>query len=161
VTVTVRRAADGDVEAMSRVLTASITELCVADHGGNPAAIARWTANKTPEEVTKMLAALGTDLFIAEREGAVAAVGCIVGTSEIGLNYVHPDHRFMGVSKALLDAMEESMRARGVGEAALVSTVTAHRFYLAAGWEDVGGQEARFGMTCFPMRKTLRRQDIS
>ena len=154
-TITIRRATDADVEAMSAVLVASITELCGGDHGGDPAAIVRWTANKTPEEVAKMLAAPDTELFVAERDGAVAAVGCIVGTSEIGLNYVHPDHRFTGVSKALLDAMEETIRARGAGEATLVSTATAHRFYLSAGWEDAGEPEAHFGMTCYPMRKRL------
>ena len=44
----VRRAEPDDVLAMSRVLTASIIELCAADHGNDPAAIAAWTRNKTP-----------------------------------------------------------------------------------------------------------------
>ena len=143
---------------MSEVLVASIRELCVDDHGGDLAAVARWTANKTPDEIARMLAAPGTEMFVAERDGVVAAVGCIVGTAEIGLNYVHPDHRFRGVSKALLEAMEETIGARGAREAALVSTATAHRFYLAAGWEDAGEPEPRFGMTCFSMRKSLRGQ---
>jgi GNAT superfamily N-acetyltransferase len=154
--IRVRRAAPADIGAMSDVLTASIRELCIEDHGGRPAAIAHWVANKTPDEMARMLAAPGTEMFVAERDGVVAAVGCIIGTAEIGLNYVHPGQRFMGVSKALLEAMEETIRARGADEAVLVSTATAHRFYLAAGWEDAGEPEPHFGMTCHPMRKTLR-----
>lgn len=156
--ILVRLAGPGDAGAMSEVLTASIRELCGEDHRNDPAAVARWTANKTPAAVAAMMVAGNASFFIAERDGVIAAVGCIVGTAEIGLNYVHPDHRFMGVSKALLDAMEEAIAARGAEEAALVSTITAHRFYLAAGWQDVGEAEARFEMTCYPMRKSLRGQ---
>ncbi|HEV7277941.1 MAG TPA: GNAT family N-acetyltransferase [Devosiaceae bacterium] len=153
--VTVRAARPADVEAMSEVLTASIRDLCEPDHGGDAEAIARWTANKTPEAVAAMLADDNLRFYVAERDGAVAAVGCIIGRSEIGLNYVHPAHRFAGASKALLAAMEAAIRAEGGEEAPLVSTVTAHRFYLAAGWEDGGPPEQRFQVACQPMCKRL------
>jgi GNAT superfamily N-acetyltransferase len=140
---------------MSAVLTASIRELCGPDHRGDPEAIARWTANKTPEAVAAMLADEKLRFYVAEHDGTVAAVGCIIGRSEIGLNYVHPAHRFAGLSKTLLAAMEAAIRAAGADEARLVSTVTAHRFYLAAGWEDDGPSEQRFEVACQPMRKRL------
>src|SRR5690606_26189715 len=54
--ITIRPATEADVPAMSRVLTASITELCGADHGNDPDRIARWTANKNVEGVRSMLA---------------------------------------------------------------------------------------------------------
>ena len=53
--ITVRRAAEADIPAMSEVLTRSITELCALDHKHDPAAIAAWTANKTPEGVRRIL----------------------------------------------------------------------------------------------------------
>ena len=47
-------------------------------------------------------------------------------------------HRFAGVSKALLAAMEEALLAAALATAPLISTVTAHRFYRSMGWSDVG-----------------------
>lgn len=136
--IVVRRATLADVPAMSRLLIASITQLCTADHKGDPQAIANWTRNKTIDGVTAMLEAPENRMFVAERDGVIAAVGCVVGDDEIGLNYVDPAHRFMGVSRALLAAMEAAMREGGATEGRLKSTSTAHRFYLDAGWTDVG-----------------------
>lgn len=138
---------------MSRLLTRSIAELCAADHRDDPAIVARWTANKTVPGVEKMLANEGISLLVAERDGALAAVGAIIEPDTIGLNYVDPDHRFAGVSKALLEAMEGELRARGVVQGKLHSTETAHLFYLDAGWQDAGQPEEGFGMRDYPMRK--------
>jgi GNAT superfamily N-acetyltransferase len=153
--ITVRPATEADVAAMSAVLTASITELCTADHRGDPATVRRWTANKTPEGVRAMLANQSARMFVAERDGAVVAVGSILAGAEIGLNYVLPAQRFSGISRALLEHMEAAMRAAGASEAHLTSTVTAHRFYRDAGWEDDGPPQDHGGLTCQPMRKRL------
>lgn len=136
--IRIRPAEAGDVPAMSAVLIASITELCAADHRGDPKAIAAWTANKTAAGVAAMLEAPANRLFVAERNGAIAAVGCVIGKDEIGLNYVHPAHRFRGVSRTLLAAMETHMRGSGATEGRLKSTITAHAFYRANGWLDTG-----------------------
>lgn len=133
--ISVRPARAADVAVMSRVLIASITELCEADHGGDPGRIATWTANKTPEGVRAMLAHPELQMLVAERNGVVAAVGAVRG-SEIARNYVAPEHRFAGVSKALLAALEAALRESGVRRAELTSTRTARSFYRAAGWSD-------------------------
>jgi GNAT superfamily N-acetyltransferase len=148
--IVVRPAAEADVPAMSDVLTASIRDLCRADHHDNPEMVARWTANKTIEGVRAMLANPNARMFVAEHGGKIAAVGSILGADEIGLNYVHPAHRFRGVSKALLEAMESDLRNGGVAEAKLTATTTAHRFYL-----DAGLPEDHAGLVCYPMRKRL------
>lgn len=153
--ITVRRAAEADIARMSEVLTASITELCGLDHGNDPAAIAAWTANKTPEGVRRILENPEVTMFVAERDGVVAAVGCVQGSNEIGLNYVHPAHRFRGVSRALLAAMEQSMREAGVTEATLKATQTAHEFYRANGWQDAGDLYTGRWIDAWPMRKSL------
>lgn len=153
--ITVRRAVLADVPAMSRVLIASITELCTDDHKGDPQAIASWTRNKTLEGVTAMLEAPDNRMFVAERDGAVAAVGCVVGDDEIGLNYVDPAHRFKGVSRALLDAMEAAIRETGATEGRLESTRTAHQFYLDAGWNDAGPLYTGRFTDAWQMRKAL------
>jgi GNAT superfamily N-acetyltransferase len=150
--IRVRAATLADAEAMSDVLVASITALCVADHHNRPEAVSRWLANKTPDGVRQWFATAGNRLFVVERDGAIAATGAINDKREIILNYVSPEHRFAGVSSALLAAMEAAL---GAGEATLTSTATAHRFYLARGWVDAGEIERYAGMSAYPMRKLL------
>lgn len=154
--ITVRPARMADAEAMSRVLIASITELCTADHGNDAAIIAAWTRNKTADSVGRMIANPEGTMLVAERGGKIAAVGCILAPDEIGLNYVAPAHRLQGVSRALLGAMEALLQQRGVTLARLTSTATAHQFYLGAAWEDAGPEDrTRPGMVAYPMHKRL------
>lgn len=153
--ILVRPATKADIPAMSATLITSITELCVPDHRNDSEAIARWTANKTPAGVTAMLTAPGNQLLVAERDGEIAAVGCVMGGNEIGLNYVHPAHRFKGVSRALLTAMEDVMRQAGTTEGRLNATTTAHQFYLDAGWIDTGPVYTGRWIDAYPMTKQL------
>jgi GNAT superfamily N-acetyltransferase len=151
----VRKARPGDVPDMSRVLIASITELCAQDHNNDPQAIAAWTTNKTEAGLRQMLDAFDTELYVAERENRVVAVGGLSG-DDIILNYVDPAHRRTGASRALLDAMERVLEDRGIHVARLTSTVTARDFYLSQGWvEDGPPRDGRF-IAAFPMRKVLR-----
>jgi GNAT superfamily N-acetyltransferase len=153
--ITIRPAVPADAAAMSAVLTASIRELCSADHRNDPEILAGWLHNKTPDMVQRMLDRPGAQFLVAERDGEVAAVGCLNGADEIGLNYVSPAYRFQGVSKALLAALEDRIRASGATLGKLTSTGTAHRFYLANGWQDAGPAEADRSMLCYPMQKRL------
>jgi GNAT superfamily N-acetyltransferase len=153
--IIIRPAVEADIPAMSAVLTQSIAELCSADHRGDPDTIARWTANKTVEGVRAMLGDPRAQLFVAESGGKIAAVGSINDGNRIGLNYVGPPHRFRGVSKALLAAMEDDMRGRGVREATLESTATARQFYTACGWVEAEAPSVGRFITDYPMRKRL------
>lgn len=153
--ISIRPALPADAPAMSAVLIASIRDLCSADHRNDREILAGWLRNKTPDMVLKMLERPGAQFLVAEQDGEVAAVGCLNGPDEIGLNYVAPAHRFQGVSKALLAALEERIRASGATLGKLSGTGTAHRFYLANGWQDAGPAEADRGMLCYPMKKQL------
>ena len=73
--IIVRPAVPADVPGMSRVLIASITELCSLDHHDDPAAIAAWTANKTVDGVAAMLHEAQNQLLVAQLGGEIAAVG--------------------------------------------------------------------------------------
>lgn len=150
-----RLATRADIPAMSRVLIASITELCDADHGDDPEIIDHWTSNKTPDGIARWFDNPENTLYVAERLGEVAAVGCTASDGSIRVNYVAPAHRFRGVSKALLAAMEEDLRTKGTAEAHLESTQTAHRFYLSAGWVDAGAIDAGGRVPGYPMHKRL------
>jgi hypothetical protein len=47
------------------------------------------------------------------------------------------------------------LRDAGHAEARLVSTITAHRFYLDAGWIEDGPPDTTGFATSYPMRKRL------
>ena len=151
----VRRATPDDVPAMSGVLTDSITDLCVADHGNDPDKLAAWTRNKTPEGVAAMLANPHGQLFVAELDGVVVAVGAISGNGGITLNYVAPAARFRGVSKAMLAVLEAELKTLGFAEGRLEATATARRFYESAGWVADGPQAEGRMVNGHPMRKAL------
>jgi GNAT superfamily N-acetyltransferase len=154
--IDVRRALPADVPAMSRVLIASITELCHADHRGDPAVIASWTRNKVPESVARWVEHPDLVMLVATVDGEVAAVGSLNGPDEIGLNYVSPAFRFRGVSSALLAGLETAMRERGTEVGKLTSTQTAHDFYRRRGWLDAGAPELGHNVPGYPMQKVFR-----
>lgn len=153
--ITVRVAEAADALAMSRVLVASITQLCAPDHRNDPTVIAAWTRNKSPESISVWVADPQKHVLLAEAAGGIVAVGCLNSASEIGLNYVDPTHRFAGVSTLILAALEDAMRARGTTLGLLTSTSTAHRFYLSRGWRDTGPAQLEGTVASYPMSKAL------
>jgi GNAT superfamily N-acetyltransferase len=152
----IRDAVPGDAAAACDVLRRSITELCVADHRNDPAILAQWLANKTPEIVASWIAQPARSVLVAVDEGAILAVGGVSDQGEITLNYVSPEARFRGVSRALLGALEARAKERGNRRCHLVSTQTARQFYLATGYVEDGPPQGKFGTSSsFPMSKTL------
>ena len=82
--------------------------------------------------------------------------GGVRDDGEITLNYVAPKARFRGVSSALLNALEVSAVDRGARGFTLLSTETAHRFYLSRGYRDMGPLLGRFGTAAsYSMSKML------
>jgi GNAT superfamily N-acetyltransferase len=156
----IRDATPADAVKACEVIRASITELCIADHQQNPDVLARWLASKTPENVAAWAVAAGSSLLVAVEDDAVLAVGGVKDDGEITLNYVAPGARFRGVSAALLKALEARAAEGGVIEATLLSTETAHRFYLSRGYHDAGPPQGKFGTTSsYPMAKELGRAE--
>ena len=153
--IAIRPATEADVPAMSRVMIASITELCHADHRGDAAVIARWTANKVPESVARWVAHPDLVMLVAVVDDQIAAVGSLNHPDEIGLNYVAPEFRFRGISRAMVEALEQAMRQQGATVGTLTSTQTAHAFYRALGWEDSGPPDLGHNIPGYPMRKVL------
>lgn len=157
----IRDAAPGDAEAACAVLRASIIELCEPDHGNDQVLLERWLANKQPEIVAGWIARADNSVRVAVENGhAIVAVGSVTDDGEITLNYVAPNARFRGVSRALLSALEARAAERGNTECRLHSTETAHRFYLANGYADVGEPSRKFGMNSgYPMSRRIARRD--
>jgi GNAT superfamily N-acetyltransferase len=152
----IRDADIADAAAACEVLRRSIVELCTIDHRGDAAILARWLANKTPENVARWIADPLSRVLVATEADAILAVGAVTDGGEITLNYVSPDARFRGVSRALLAALEATASARGNEVCTLLSTETARRFYLAAGYVEQGPPQGKFGTSgSYPMAKRL------
>jgi GNAT superfamily N-acetyltransferase len=152
----VRNATSDDGPAACEVMRRSIAELCVADHRNDPAILARWLSNKTPEIFCEWIRR-GNSLMVAVKHERILAVGCVTDAGEITLNYVSPDARFRGVSKGLLEALERRAIELGNNRFQLESTETARRFYLARGYIERGPAGRKFGTSSgYPMSKIVR-----
>jgi GNAT superfamily N-acetyltransferase len=152
----IRTAVREDAIEVCKVVRMSIEKLCVADHQGDEATLDRWLANKTPETVACWLTnADNINLVAVDDSDAILAAGCVRRDGTVLLNYVSPDARFRGISSALLTALEDAARSEGNDWCVLESSRTAHRFYMERGYCDVGEPGFKFGLTTFPMRKSL------
>jgi GNAT superfamily N-acetyltransferase len=155
----IRDAVPNDAPAACEVMRRSISELCEADHRNDPEILRRWLANKTPEIVGSWIIKPGNSVLVAVDDSSVLAVGSVTDAGEITLNYVSPDARFRGVSRAMLTALEARARERRAYRCTLLSTETAHRFYRSAGYIDDGAPQGKFGTTAsYPMSKRLTGQ---
>ena len=154
----IRQATIEDAPAACEVLRRSIVELCIADHHNNPAILERWLANKTPGIVASWIANPGNMMLVAVGDGVILGVGSVTGAGEITLNYVSPDARFHGVSKAVIAALEERAMQQGNARCHLLSTETARGFYHRVGYIEDGPPVGKFGSTgSYPMSKALGR----
>jgi GNAT superfamily N-acetyltransferase len=152
----IRDAVAGDAAAACEVLRRSISELCVADHGNDATILAKWLSNKTPEIVGSWIAQPGNSMLVAVEGGTILGVGSVTDKGEINLNYVSPDARFRGVSRALMAALEARAMERGSVQCTLISTETARRFYLSAGYTEDCPPICKFGTRgSYPMSKRL------
>jgi GNAT superfamily N-acetyltransferase len=152
----IRDAVPADAVAACEVLRRSIAELCVADHHNDPVILGHWLSNKTPEIVASWIAKPGNSVLVAVAEDTILAVGAVTDGGEITLNYVSPDARFQGVSRALLAALEARAIERGNTRCTLISTATARRLYQSASYVQDGPPQRKFGATAsYPMSKRL------
>jgi GNAT superfamily N-acetyltransferase len=152
----IRDARIEDAEAACLVMRRSIAELCEADHHNDRAILERWLENKTPEIFVSWITQPGNSLLVATRDDGILAVGSVTDTGQITLNYVSPDERFRGVSRALLQALEARALARGNSRCTLSSTSTALRFYKSNGYKVDGSPAGNFGTgSGYPMSKLL------
>jgi GNAT superfamily N-acetyltransferase len=127
-------------------------------HRNDPAILARWLSNKTPENVSVWIARPDASMLVAVDGGAIVAVGMVTDAGEIILNYVSPDARFRGASRTLLAALEAGAAERGAGQCRLESTETAYRFYRANGYVEDAAPSEKFGMSSgYRMAKSLPR----
>lgn len=132
----IRRAEPDDAVSICTIIRKSIEILCTPDHHNNAKILGPWLENKTPEVISGWIAGNPEGYIVYEVDGMIAAVGAYTPQGHILLNYIHPDYRFRGISKKILAAMEQEISKAGLSFATLVSTVTAHDFYISQGYLD-------------------------
>ena len=147
-TLKIRRAMTDDAPQACAVIRRSIIELCNLDHGGDETFLTKWLSNKTVENVSKWI--LQSQFFVAEEAGQIVGAASMTGSGMITLNYVAPDARFRGVSKALMLSMEENARTLGLAECHLESSQTALRFYQELGY--VKSETSSFLLSAHPLQ---------
>jgi GNAT superfamily N-acetyltransferase len=152
----IRDAKVEDAEVACLVMRRSISEPCEADRRNDKGILESWLENKTPEIFSSWIKQPGNSLLVAAEGSKILAVGSVTDAGQITLNYVSPDVRFQGVSRALLRALEERAIERGNTRCTLTSTETALRFYKSNGYTTDGQPVGNFG-TSFghPMSKML------
>jgi GNAT superfamily N-acetyltransferase len=152
----IRDAREEDAVAACNVVRRSITELCHADYEGDSTTLALWLANKTPDNMRRWIAGPESHVLVATESGEVVGVGALQSSGKIMLNYVSPDARFRGVSKALIGQLEAKAARLGIRECTLESTATARRLYRALGYRHTGPPRPGFGISpCYPMAKQI------
>ena len=152
----IRDARIEDADAACLVMRRSIAELCEADHNNDSAILERWLGNKTPEIFASWMRQPGNSLLVAAEKNNILAVGAVTDAGQITLNYVSPDVRFRGISRALLRALEARALERGNTRCTLTSTETALQFYKSNGYTAEGRPVGNFGTSSgYPMSKVL------
>ena len=127
----VRAATPADAAQACTIIRRSITELCVVDHESDEH-LAKWLSNKSPENVARWIT---TNYYVvAEDAGVLLGVAGMNDTGKIVLNYVSPDARFRGVSKAMMQHLADRAVGLGLSECVLETNRTALQFYLARGY---------------------------
>jgi len=152
----VRDANEQDADDCCFVVRHSISELCILDHQGDATTLELWLANKTPANMQRWIRE--HHVLVAVFGTAISGVAGMTARGEIILNYVSPNARFQGVSKALLRGLERRAQHLRIPLLKLQSTATAMHFYRALGYTASGAPTKGFGVTMGqPMQKHLRK----
>lgn len=139
-TISIRDGVDEDASEAIGVVRRSIAELCSADHHDDPRELTAWLRNKTEEAWRLWVARRDARVLVAEIDSEIIGVGMVDRRGKVLLNYVRPDARLRGVTKAMLASLEREARGMGAASCCLESTETAKRFYVARGYASVDGR---------------------
>lgn len=134
-TITILPAKAQHAPIILKLRCASITELCYADHGGEVEALDEWANNKTLDDMLTLIESLDCHMIVAKLNDEIAGMGSVNQHGRILMNYVDPEFRFKGVSKAIMAALEDYIRSGGRQQASLESSKTALEFYQSCGWK--------------------------
>ena len=138
--IEIRRAAEGDADAISRIIVRALRETNAKDYP--PEVISTLVLNFAPERVALLIA--NRQVYTAIVEGIVIGTASLQG-SVVRTVFVDPDHQGKGMGARLMDVVESLARARSITRLSLRSSITAHGFYKKLGYvpirEELHGRE--------------------
>lgn len=142
----IRIATSTDAFAACDVLRRSIVECCVLDHRNDPAILAAWLGNKTPQMVAHWFGSPTNFSLVAIERDEVVGVALLTRAGKLALCYLLPEARGRGAGKALLARMEEQARAWCIRAVQLHSTASAEAFYAHHGYIRSGNVRSPYGV---------------
>ncbi|WP_336619655.1 GNAT family N-acetyltransferase [Mesorhizobium sp. WSM4983] len=125
----IRRAGEGDAEAVSRVIVAALRKNNARDYG--PEIIARVEQSFSPSAVLQLFKK--RQVFVAVCGDKIVGTAGLDGTTVRSV-FVDPEFQGRGVGSRLMLEIEEAARANGATVLTVPSSVTAERFYFRLGF---------------------------
>lgn len=159
-----RSAIPSDAIAAIEVVRRSISKSCTADHRNDPATLARWLANKTPETFRAWISNPVNFCVVEEADQRIQGVGLVRTSGEVLLFYVAPDFQRRGMGRRIHAALEAQAVDWSLPELQLESTAAARPFYESLGYRATGPSRPVFGvLRTWPYAKRLqpRRRPVS
>lgn len=142
----IRIATPTDAFAACDVLRRSIVECCALDHRNDPAILAAWLGNKTPQTVSAWFSSPTNFSLVALERGEVVGVALLTRAGKLALCYLLPEARGRGAGKALLARIEAQARLWCIRAVQLHSTATAQAFYAHHGYTGAGQVRSPYGV---------------
>ena len=130
-----------DANTAINVVRQSIRGLCAADHRNDPAILARWLANKTPERFRVWTSDPANFCVLEEVEQRVQGVGLVYRSSEVLLFHVAPGFRRRGMGRRIHAALESQAVRWALSELQLESTEAARPLHESLRYQII--REAR------------------
>lgn len=153
--INIRLARPADASHIRDVHVASVHTLCAKDY--TPEQLTAWT-DREPEAYRTRMDQPDGAFLVAEWGKKIVGFSSLLGEEVLSL-YVHPDHAGRGVGGALMDAIEEAARKKGVVVLRLNSSLTAVPFYEKRGYRNVRPSLFHLpngvDIPCFAMTKRL------
>jgi GNAT superfamily N-acetyltransferase len=153
----IRSAQEADAAKICEVLIRSVKEICAKDYNDDPAFIAQWCSNKTPDIVASWIRDPDNYFVLSEHRyyGVVGVAMYRRSEAYIYLCYVVPEGLNKGLGSKLLKALEAEAVRLGNKELSLDSTITARNFYKKHGYVEQDGPGPLDNEPFFPMKKSL------
>lgn len=133
----IRQAVVSEAQAIIALHSDTVRRVNSADY--SPEQIGRWIG-KRRVEITESMIQQGQYWGCVDEMGKLLGVGNLSEHEIKGL-YIHADYLREGIGSALLARMEQELRARGVLESQVDSTLTAAGFYRKMGYVEVGRKQ--------------------
>jgi L-amino acid N-acyltransferase YncA len=159
----IRTAEPGDEAAIHLAHMRSIREVCVKDHG--PEEIKGWGNRELGERWTQEIK--NHFVCVIEKEETIFGLGYIriyekddqSKSAYLHALYLTPEVIGQGYGKQILSKLFEAAKNAEAKEIILESSITAHAFYLKAGFKDTGPmmklEVAGYPVSAFPMKLTF------